>query len=97
VTLPLHIMASIGQPGGQVIARLRWQDGTELMRVLPVLRGADGQGLVIGSLNWMHEGQPPQPPTQRATLELLSASGELQARQPLTVLNAGDPICPSAL
>jgi spore germination protein GerM len=39
----------------------------------------------------MHEGQPPQPPTQPATLELLSAAGELQARQPVTVLSAGDP------
>lgn len=91
VTLPLHVMANLGQPGGQLLARLRWQDGTELMRLLPVLRGADGQGLVIGTLNWMHEGQPPQPPTQPATLELLSGAGELQARQPVTVLSAGDP------
>jgi hypothetical protein len=91
VTLPLHILAHLGQPGGQLIARLRWQDGTELMRVLPVLRGADGQGLLIGNLNWMNEGPPPQPPPQPATLELLSASGQLQARQTVTVLNASDP------
>jgi hypothetical protein len=91
VALPLHILARVGQPGGQVIARLRWQDGTELMRVLPVLRGADGQGLVIGTLNWMHEGPPPRPATQPATLELLSGAGQLQARQPVTVLSADDP------
>jgi hypothetical protein len=91
VTLPLHILAQLGQPGGQLIARLRWQDGTELMRIFPVMRDANGQGLVIGSLNWMHEGQPPQPPTQPATLELLSAAGELQARQAVIVLSAGDP------
>ena len=91
VTLPLHILARIGQPGGQLIARLRWQDGTELMRVLPVLRGADGQGLVIGTLNWMNEGPPPQPATQPATLELLSGAGQLQARQTVTVLSTGDP------
>jgi len=91
VTLPLHILARIGQPGGQIITRLRWQDGTELLRVLPVLRGADGQGLLIGTLNWMHEGPPPQPATQPATLELLSASGELQARQAVMVLSANDP------
>ncbi|MEN9934193.1 MAG: hypothetical protein RLZZ387_772 [Chloroflexota bacterium] len=91
VTLPLHVLAYAGQPVGQMVARLRWQDGTELMRVLPVLRGADGQGLVIGTLNWMHEGPPPQPATQPATLELLSAAGQLEARQTVTVLSANDP------
>jgi hypothetical protein len=91
LTLPLHILAHVGQPGGQVIARLRWQDGTELMRVFSVLRGADGQGLVIGNLNWMNEGPPPQPATQPATLELLSSSGQLQARQIMTMLSTNDP------
>jgi hypothetical protein len=91
VTLPLHILAHLGQPGGQLIARLRWQDGTELMRLFPVLRGADGQGLLIGTLNWMNEGPPPQPATQPATLELVSDSGQLQAQQTITVLSASDP------
>jgi hypothetical protein len=90
-TLPLHILARIGQPGEQIIARLRWQDGTELTRIVPVLRGADGQGLLIGTLNWMNEGPPPQPPTQPATLDLLSSAGELQARQVVTMLSARDP------
>ncbi len=90
LTLPLHILAHVGQPGGQVVARLRWQDGTELLRVFPVLRGADGQGLLIGNLNWMNEGPPPQPPTQPATLEILSTSGEVQARQGITMLSAAD-------
>jgi hypothetical protein len=90
LTLPLHILARVGSPGGQVVARLRWQDGTELLRVFPVLRGEDGQGLLIGTLNWMNEGPPPQPPTQPATLDILSASGELQARQVVTMLSAAD-------
>jgi hypothetical protein len=77
-TLPLHILAHVGQPGAQVIARLRWQDGTDLLRMFSILHGADGQGLLLGTLNWMGEGPPPQPPTQPATLEILSASGELQ-------------------
>jgi len=91
VTLPLHILAHVGQPGEQVIARLRWQDGAELMRLFPVLRGADGQGLLIGALNWMNEGAPPQPATQPATLELLSASGQLETQETITVLSASDP------
>lgn len=91
VALPLHILAQVGTPGGQLIVRLRWQDGTELMRVLPVLRGADGQGLLIGNLNWMNEGPPPNPASQPATLELLSEAGQLLARQPITVLSADDP------
>jgi hypothetical protein len=90
-TLPLHILAHVGQPGGQVVARLRWQDGTELLRVFPILRGEDGQGLLIGNLNWMNEGPPPQPPTQPAILDILSTSGELQARQNVTMLSAADP------
>jgi hypothetical protein len=91
VTLPLHMLARVGAPGGRVVARLRWQDGTELLRVVPVLRGEDGQGLVIGTLNWMSEGPPPQPATQPATFEILSESGELQARQPVTALSSADP------
>jgi hypothetical protein len=91
VTLPLHILARVGQPGTQMIARLRWHDGAELLRLFPILRGEDGRGLLIGTLNWMHEGPPPQPPTQPATFELLSESGEVQSRQTLTVLSASDP------
>jgi spore germination protein GerM len=91
VTLPLHILARVGQGGGQMVVRLRWRDGTELLRIFPIVRGADGQGLLIGNLNWMNEGPPPQPPTQPATIEFLSASGELQARQTVTMLSASDP------
>lgn len=90
-TLPLHILARLGRPGDQVVARLRWRDGTELMRVFPLLRGEDGQGLLIATMGWMTEGPPPQPPTQPATLEIYGGSGALQARQPLIVLSAADP------
>src|SRR4029078_4031950 len=76
---------------GWVCARFLWQDGTDLVRVFPILRGADGQGLLIGNLNWMNEGPPPQPPTQPATLELLSPSGELKARQTVRMLSASAP------
>lgn len=91
VTLPIHILARVGQPGEQVVVTLRWQDGTELVQSFPVLRGEDGKGLLVTSLNWMNEGPPPQPATQPATLEVRSPSGDLLAQQGLTVLSLDDP------
>lgn len=91
VTLPLHILARVGQPGEQVTASLRWQDGTELTHTFATLRGEDGRGLIVDSLDWQMESQPPQPPSQRAELELRSATGDVLARQPVRVLSHDDP------
>ena len=33
---------AISDPGAQVVAQLRWRDGTELTRIFPVIRGEDG-------------------------------------------------------
>lgn len=79
VVPPLRILARVGQPGQQVVAALRWQDGTELLQTSVTLQGEDGRGLLIDSLNWLNEGPPPQPPTQPATLELHNAAGEVLA------------------
>jgi hypothetical protein len=91
VVLPLRILARVGQPGQQVVAALRWQDGTELTQAFVTLQGEDGRGLLIDSLNWLNEGPPPQPPTQPATLELRGAAGEVLARQEVVVLSLDDP------
>jgi hypothetical protein len=91
VTLPLHIMARVGEPGELVRARLRWQDGTVLVDTFTVLRGEDGRGLLIGSLDWQMESQPPQSPSQPAVLELRNAAEALLASQPVRVLSADDP------
>jgi hypothetical protein len=91
VTLPLHILARVGEPGEGITASLRWQDGTELTHSFAVLRGEDGRGLLIDSLNWPGESQPPEPATQPATLELRSAAGDLLASQQVTVLSPNDP------
>jgi hypothetical protein len=91
VVLPLRILARVGQPGQQVDAVLRWQDGTELKQTFVTLQGEDGRGLLIDSLNWRDAGPPPQPPTQPATLELRDAAGDALARQELTVLSPDDP------
>jgi hypothetical protein len=91
VTLPLHILAHIGDPGQEIVAALRWQDGTELSHSFTTLGGEDGHGLLIDSLNWPGESQPPEPATQPATLELRSTAGDLLASQQVTVLSPNDP------
>jgi hypothetical protein len=91
VTLPLHILARVGQPGERVTASLRWQDGTELTGTFTTLRGEDGRGLLVDSLDWQMESQPPQPPSQPAELELRNAAGTVLARQPVRVLSPNDP------
>jgi hypothetical protein len=90
-TLPLHILARVGQPGEEIGAVLQWQDGTRLTHSFTALRAEDGDGLLIDSLNWPGESQPPEPPTQPATLELYGSAGDLLGRQQLTVLNPNDP------
>ncbi len=89
--LPLHILARAGQPGQAVVAALRWQDGTELAKPFTTLRGEDGRGLLVTSLDWAAESQPPQPATQPATLEIRDEAGAVLARQAITILSAGDP------
>jgi hypothetical protein len=91
VVLPLRILARVGEPGQQVLAALRWDDGTELVQTFTTLQGEDGRGLLIDSLNWLNEGPPPRPPTQPATLELRGEAGTVLAQQAITVLSPDDP------
>jgi hypothetical protein len=92
VVLPLHMLMRGGQPGERVSAVLRWQDGTTLSNDYTLLRGEDGRGLLVDSLNWLNEGGPPVAPrTQPATFEVRSETGDLLARQPVTVLAMDDP------
>lgn len=90
VTLPLHVLAHVGQPGERVTAVLRWQDGSTRSYVMTALREPDGRGLVIGTPPWWPD-QPPQPRTQGATLELRDATGSVLAAQTVTVLDPSDP------
>lgn len=91
VTLPLHILARVGEPGQEVKATLRWDDGTELSVTFLTLAHPDGGGLLIDSLDWRTETRPPQPGTQPATLSLASPSGQVLAEAAVTVLSADHP------
>jgi hypothetical protein len=86
VTLPVHMQARVGQPGQQVIASLRWDDGVVLTDTFTLLKGEDGRGLLIDSLDWVTEGRPPQSVTNHASLEIRDEAGVVLARSPLTVL-----------
>jgi len=94
--LPLHLLAYVGKPGEQVSAILTWQDGTKLSNRFTVLRnpeaGADGNGLVIGNVDWVNMLAPPEPKTQGAALEIRDASGKLLGeRTQVTVVSPNDP------
>lgn len=91
VALPLRILARAGTPGERVSATLTWQDGTRLSDNFTLLRGEDGRGLLIDSLDWLTEGRPPQPRTQPAILEIRGVSGSVLTRQTVTVLDPNGP------
>jgi hypothetical protein len=61
------------------------------MRILPLLRGENGDGLVIGNLAWTTESQPPQPADRNATFDLRNSFGHLLDQQPIQVLRWDDP------
>jgi hypothetical protein len=89
-TMPLHLLARVGQPGDQITAHLCWQQGCEQSQALEVIAGEDGRGLVIGTLGW-NDSAWQIPATQAATLDLRDARGKLLARQRLRVLSYDDP------
>lgn len=91
VTLPLHIMAKVGQPGEVVKATVRWQDGTVLTDSFTTLRNSDGTGLLFANLDFKNEGPPPIPATQAVNLDITRPDGSLLARQAITLLAGNDP------
>jgi hypothetical protein len=91
VVLPLHVLAHVGQPKEGVTLLLRWEDGTELSKTFTTLADPQGRGLLIKSLNWQTEGQPPQLPTGPASLTIQNKEGEVLAETLVTVLNPDHP------
>jgi len=90
VTVPVHVLARVGQPGSQVNVTLTWDDGTQFAQVITLLQGRDGRGLAAISMDWVTDPRPPHPATQGATLSIHDLAGQMLARQPLTVLHPTD-------
>lgn len=91
VTLPVHIVARLGQPSEQVTAEVTWQDGTRLTNRFTLLPGADGRGLLVANVDWVNMLQPPEPRTQPATLQIKGAAGKVLTKQEVVVLSPTDP------
>jgi hypothetical protein len=93
VTLPLHIIARFRPTADtetEITAELRWDDGTVFTNTLPLLRD-DGDAIVVDSINWLIESEPPRPATPQATLTLAHMAGDVIARQDVTVLHFDSP------
>jgi hypothetical protein len=90
VTIPTHVLARVGQPGGQVNVTLTWDDGTQFAHVVTLLQGRDGRGLAVTSMDWVLDPRPPHPGTQGGTLYIHDLAGQLLAQQPLTILHPND-------
>ncbi len=91
VTLPLPILARVGQPGERITITLRWRNGIALTRTVRAIRGEDGTGLLVTNLDWQTESRPPQPAAHDAILELRDEPGTLLTSRPLNVLRWDDP------
>lgn len=89
-TLPLHIVARFKGDDTQIEAELKWSDGTVFTNTMPVLR-EDGDPIVVDSINWLVESEPPHPATNNAVLTLKRMSGEVLAKQNVTILYYNDP------
>jgi hypothetical protein len=90
-TLPLHVLAHLGEAGERVRIVLRWPNGIELSRSFTLLAGADGQGLLIANLDWEAGTRPALPASQTAVLQLTSEAGTVLGRRQLTILGPDSP------
>lgn len=92
-TLPLHILARVGEPGEPITATLRWAVAPVHSATLTTLAGEDGRGLVIGTPGWFPDLPPPGAGQSErgARLQLRRADGQLLAEQDFSLLAPGDP------
>ncbi len=90
-TLPLRLLARVGEPGQQVNVTVQWEDGTQFARLFTTLPGLDGRGLVITALDWVIVPRPSHPATQPGQVQIHAVNGQLLAWQPVQLLHPEDP------
>lgn len=91
VTFPIHVQARVGKLRNEVMLKIKWQDGQEYSERYPVLFDAEGNGLLVDSLDWTGESAPPEWQSQPATLEVLTMSGIVISSRRVNYLSASDP------
>ncbi|MGC9348913.1 MAG: Gmad2 immunoglobulin-like domain-containing protein [Anaerolineae bacterium] len=90
VTLPIKLLARVGEPDQRVNVTVTWRDGVQFAHVFTTLRGLDGRGLLLPALDRVGPG-PDHPSTQEGTVEIHSLDGALLALQPVRILHPDDP------
>jgi len=86
VTLPIRLLARVGDPGNRVQVKVIWQDGTGFERAFDTLPGLDGRGFLMAVL----DGAGPAT-AQTARIEIYDDQNTLLARQNVRYLPANDP------
>ena len=88
VTLPMHVALRGARPGDQLVARLRYNNGTVLEHPLNVVAGPDGVGYAVANVAWNTESAPPPTPSGTATFQLAYADGTIAKSFAVNVLPA---------
>jgi len=95
VTLPIHLLARVGQPGQAVNLTVSWEgrapgQSVQFAQPATVITDANGRGLILTTVNWPTTAQVVSPETQKGSLQIHDASGNLLAYQPLGILHPQD-------
>jgi len=86
VTLPLHVALRGAEPGSELQARLRFNDGQILEQPMTIVGGSDGVGYGVLNMAWNTESAPPPIAAGSATFELTSSNGTVLKRVDVQVL-----------
>jgi spore germination protein GerM len=88
VTLPLHVALRGAHPTDQLVARLRYSNGTVLEQPLHIVAGPNGVGYAVANMAWNTEGPPPPTTTGTATFQIVRTNGTVVKSFAVNVLTA---------